>query len=168
MAIHPVLLYKLGVRCKKTKKVFDFITAHTYIMYAIVQYTYEQLRKEQIMPTVCHFEIPADDPSRARSFYEKLFDWKFQSFPEMDYQGITTGPEGKSVPGGMMKRMHPNHTITVYYDVTDVAAYGEKIKKLGGQVIMEKTAVPGRGWFAVCMDTENNPFGLWQIDKSAE
>jgi uncharacterized protein len=124
--------------------------------------------KGMIMPTICHFEIPAEDQARARSFYEKLFDWKFQPFPEMEYQGITTGPEGKSIGGGMMKRMHPNHTITVYLDVDDVTAYSEKIKKLGGQVIMEKQAVPGMGWFAVCMDTENNAFGLWQVDKSAK
>jgi len=32
------------------------------------------------MPTIVHFDLPADDPERAKKFYEKLFDlmitWK--------------------------------------------------------------------------------------------
>jgi predicted enzyme related to lactoylglutathione lyase len=32
------------------------------------------------MPRVVHFEIHAGDPSRAISFYEKLFGWKFQKW----------------------------------------------------------------------------------------
>ncbi len=29
------------------------------------------------MPTIVHFDLPADDVERAKKFYEKLFDWKF-------------------------------------------------------------------------------------------
>ncbi len=31
------------------------------------------------MPRVVHFEIHADDPERAISFYNSVFDWEFQS-----------------------------------------------------------------------------------------
>jgi len=40
------------------------------------------------------------------------------------------------------------------------------VRKLGGQA-EEKAPVPGHGWFAVCKDTEGNPFHLWQSDSSA-
>ena len=33
------------------------------------------------MPTIVHFDLPADDPERAKRFYEKLFDWKFNKVP---------------------------------------------------------------------------------------
>ena len=37
-----------------------------------------------------------------------------------------------------------------------------EVEKLGGKVVMPKTAVPGWGYLAICMDTENNTFGLWE------
>jgi predicted enzyme related to lactoylglutathione lyase len=30
------------------------------------------------MPTIVHFEIPADDIERARKFYTDLFGWKIE------------------------------------------------------------------------------------------
>ncbi|MBU0517356.1 VOC family protein [bacterium] len=120
------------------------------------------------MPTICHFEIPADDPPRCQKFYESLFGWKFEHQPQWDYYGITTGEPGKSVPGGMMKRQSPEHSVCNYIDVEDLEASAAKVKELGGQVVMERTAVPGMGWFVICLDTENNPFGLWHCDEKAK
>lgn len=119
------------------------------------------------MPTVVHFEIPADDISRAKKFYSELFGWEVNEIPKMEYWLITTSGE-KPVGGGMMKRQHPQQAITNYIDVTSVNDYAAKIEKLGGKVIVPKTAVPDMGYFAICLDTENNPFGLWQDDKNAK
>jgi predicted enzyme related to lactoylglutathione lyase len=33
---------------------------------------------------------------------------------------------------------------------------------------MQKTPVPGMGYFAVCIDTENNTFAIWETDDSAK
>jgi predicted enzyme related to lactoylglutathione lyase len=54
------------------------------------------------MPTIVHFDISTDDPSRAKKFYETLFAWKMESPPGMtDYYLIeTTGLDGKSGLGG--------------------------------------------------------------------
>jgi predicted enzyme related to lactoylglutathione lyase len=30
-----------------------------------------------VMPKIMHFEIAADDPKRAMTFYEKVFGWKY-------------------------------------------------------------------------------------------
>jgi len=30
------------------------------------------------MPTIVHFDIAADNPQRAKEFYELLFGWKMQ------------------------------------------------------------------------------------------
>lgn len=119
------------------------------------------------MPRICHFEIPADDPKRAQKFYGELFGWKFKHYPEMDYYGVMTGPDGQAVNGGMMKRQQPSQAILNYIDVPSVDSFARKAQDLGGRVVMEKTPVPNMGWFAICLDSENNAFGLWQVDKNA-
>jgi predicted enzyme related to lactoylglutathione lyase len=42
-----------------------------------------------------------------------------------------------------------------------------KVEKLGGKILVPKMAVPKMGYFALCMDTEGNVFGLWEDDPQA-
>ena len=78
------------------------------------------------MPTLAHFELPADDIERAKKFYTNLFGWKIEKWEglvnNMEYWTInTTDDKGnKGVGGGMMKRMRPEHHITNYVDVKSV------------------------------------------------
>ena len=120
--------------------------------------------------SVCWFEIPADDIKRAKKFYATLFGWKINDFPGAmpDYQHIDTGGADASPDGGMMKRMHPAHTITNYVLVPSVNRYMAKVKKLGGEVCRPKTAVPGMGYFAICTDTEKNSFAIWESNQKAK
>jgi predicted enzyme related to lactoylglutathione lyase len=55
-----------------------------------------------------------------------------------------------------------------YIGVPSVDEYLEKVEKLGGRVLMPKIAIPGWGHLAICMDTENNAFGLWQDEEKSE
>ena len=70
--------------------------------------------------------------------------------------------------GGMMQRQMPEQRITIYIDVPSVDEYADKVKRLGGQVVFPKAAVPGMGYFAVCVDQEKNGFGLWETNPSAK
>ncbi len=122
------------------------------------------------MPTIVHFEIPAEDVGRAKEFYANLFGWKIEKYSEtMEYWMIaTTDEKGEAaVCGGMMKRQKPEQGITNYIDVPSVDEYAVKIQNLGGKIVVPKMAVPGEGYFAVCLDTENNCFGIWETDKKA-
>src|SRR5262249_49881064 len=115
------------------------------------------------------FEIPADQPARAKAFYHKLFGWKINPFPSMpDYQHIDTGGPDASPDGGLMKRMHPGHTITNYILVPSVVRFMAKVEKLGGSIGKPKTAVPGMGYFAICQDTEKNIFAIWEMNPKAK
>ncbi len=124
--------------------------------------------------SIVWFEIPADDIGRAKSFYGKLFGWKINPFPGMtgpeaqNYLHIDTEGPGASPDGGIMKRMHPEHTITSYVSVPSVIAYSAKVEKLGGRICKPKTAVPGMGYFAICQDTENNTFAIWEMNSKAK
>ena len=131
------------------------------------------------MPTIVHFEIPADDVERAKKFYSDLFGWKIEKWPGTDSKGTsnmeywivnTTDDKGNkaSIGGGMMKRQDQHQQITNFIDVNSVDEYSSKIEKLGGKVVVSKMAVPRMGYFAVCHDTENNSFGIWESNENAK
>ena len=126
------------------------------------------------MPTIVHFEVPADDVERSRKFYSDLFGWKFEKWPGMEsgmeYWIINTTDNegGKAVGGGMMKRQNPLQGITNFIDVTSVDEYSAKVQSLGGKIVAPKQAVPTMGYFAVCLDTENNTFGIWETNPNAK
>lgn len=35
------------------------------------------------MPTIAHFDLPANDIDRAKEFYTDLFDWKFEKYRDL-------------------------------------------------------------------------------------
>jgi predicted enzyme related to lactoylglutathione lyase len=125
--------------------------------------------KKKPAANIIWFEIPADKPERAKKFYHTLFGWKINAFPAMqDYWHIDTGGPDASPDGGMMKRMHPGHTITQYVLVPSVTRFAAKVEKLGGKICRPKTAVPNMGYFAICQDTEDNTFALWEMNPKAK
>ena len=113
---------------------------------------------------VCHFEIPGDDPEKLVDFYGKIFDWEIEKMPgEMDYWLIKT----EGVDGGIFKRPMPEAMHINYISVDSIEEHCKLIKDAGGKVVMPRTPVPGMGWFAIALDTENNPFGIWVTDENA-
>lgn len=121
------------------------------------------------MPTIVHFDIAADEPERAKGFYEKLFDWKIELLPSpVPYYLIeTTDLDGKEGVGAVQqKEGHQNKKSFIGVDSVD--EYIEKVEGLGETVIEPKWPVPGWGYLAVCLDTENNTFGIWEENKDAK
>ncbi len=121
------------------------------------------------MPTIVHVDIPADDVERARKFYVDLFNWKFTApgFPDF-YLFETADQEGHpSLGGGMGKRGSPDQRIMNYIGVPSIDDYCEKVRLLGGRILVPKMTVPTFGFMAVCADTEGNHFGLWQDSPDA-
>ena len=128
------------------------------------------------MPTIVYFQIPSDDIERSKEFYNQLFGWKIDKFHEsntpegMENWTVTTTDDkgNKALSGGMSKRQMPQQQITNFIDVKSVDEYSSKVEKLGGKVVVPKTAVPGMGYYAVCVDTENNSFGIFESNESAK
>lgn len=109
-----------------------------------------------------HVELLTNDVSKAKDFYGKLFDWKLEDIPGMDYTLIQVG-EGTG--GGMMKNPapeSPSHWLA-YVLVDDVAAATEKAKSLGATICKEVTEVPNIGWFSVFIDPTGAALALWQM-----
>ena len=125
--------------------------------------------KKTTPANIIWFEIPADNPNRAKEFYSKLFGWKINLFPGMqDYWHIDTGGSDDTPDGGLMARKHPAQPITNYVNVPSVTQFMGKAEKLGGKICVPKTAVPQMGYFAICQDTENNTFAIWESDGNAK
>jgi predicted enzyme related to lactoylglutathione lyase len=124
------------------------------------------------MPTIQHFEIAADDVNRAQEFYKKVFGWTMQRMnnpvrAEEDYWTFETKDiEGKpGLSGGLMKRQSPQQTVTNYITVSSIDEYSSKINQSGGKIIIPKTTLPDMGFISVCLDSENNMFGLFEPNK---
>ncbi|HWZ96073.1 MAG TPA: VOC family protein [Opitutaceae bacterium] len=119
------------------------------------------------------FEIPADNLDRAKKFYSGLFGWKIGLFPGLQgpdaqkYLHIETGGGDASPDGGLTTREHIQG-ITQYINVASVDETAAKVERLGGKVRQRKTAVPQMGAYAICQDTENNTFALWETDSEAK
>jgi len=49
---------------------------------------------------VVHWELMSKDPARIASFYEKIFGWKIEQVPAMNYRSVDTGG---GINGGILK-----------------------------------------------------------------
>ena len=121
---------------------------------------------------VGHFEIPADDPERARKFYKSVFGWTLNHDPKLDYTMVRTGPtdpQGRPatpghIGGGIAKRggalLHP----TVVVVVDEITRAEESIEKNGGKIIEKKQPIGdgSMGFMGYFKDSEGNVVGLYQ------
>lgn len=124
------------------------------------------------MNKVVHFEIPVADLERAKKFYG-IFDWQMQDWPMPDgslYVGCRTAEtdpttyvpkERGSINGGMVLRNSVSRACNITMHVPSIDVYAEKVKKAGGKMLKDKTAIQG-GAYAYFEDTEGNVFGMWE------
>jgi hypothetical protein len=118
---------------------------------------------------VVHFEIPVDDDDRARTFYEKVFDWQLMPLPEMGYTLVTSGPSGDQGPtepgfinGGLMQRQDPFTAPHIVIDVGNLEDALKAVNDAGGTTVAERQAVGDMGFTAYFRDSEGNLVGLWE------
>ena len=108
---------------------------------------------------LCWFEVSSTDPEKAREFYSSLFGWKAKK-ARTNYYQMTTG----RVPhGGLIKKLPlvPSTGVYVYIHVASIEKTLTKVKKLGGRLLVAKTAIPGFGYYAFLADLDGNPIGLF-------
>lgn len=122
------------------------------------------------MNRVIHFEVQADDPERAKKFYEQAFGWKIsqamtkEESGMMDYWLLDTG-EGPGISGGMYRRGTSDEKFYTFDDtilVKDIDQAMAAVIANGGMITREKSELKGVGWFAGAKDTEGNRFALMQ------
>ena len=117
------------------------------------------------MGKVQHFEIPADDVDRARTFYADVFGWSIQGLEGYDDVALIepAGDEGEAgVIGGDLYRREKPDAPTVVITVANLERALDDVERAGGRRIGEITPMPGMGRAAYFEDTEGNRLGLWE------
>lgn len=122
---------------------------------------------------ITHFAIHIDNIERAKSFYDGVFDWGFNSYGQDDFLQIKSDKsENGELIGAMQSRKYspvPDKIIGLECSigVENIDDIIEKVKSHGGQILMPKTAIPHVGWIAKFLDTEGNLMCGMQYDNSA-
>ena len=113
---------------------------------------------------VMHFELVAKHPEKLKDFYARLFGWRPEEFPGMDY-ALLHPDAGQGIGGGVggaQNGLAPG--LAVYVQVPDVEKALAQARELGaGKVLQEPNDYPGVGRFAVFSDPEGNRIGLWKL-----
>jgi uncharacterized protein len=114
--------------------------------------------------TFVHFEINAENPTRAAKFYTTVFGWKIEPWNgSMEYLLCTTHKEDK--PGVDGAIMHSSKSGMGTYNTAAVENLPnslDTVVKAGGRIVGETQQIPNIGLFCYCEDTEGNIFGLLQ------
>jgi predicted enzyme related to lactoylglutathione lyase len=111
-----------------------------------------------------HAELSTTDLKKAKTFYGKLFDWKFDEMDGTDGMKYTTIGVGEGTGGGMMQQKIPGAPSAwmPYVLVDDIQTATKKAKSLGAAVFRDVTEVSGMGWFSILKDPTGAILGLWQ------
>ncbi|MBI4210819.1 MAG: VOC family protein [Candidatus Diapherotrites archaeon] len=125
------------------------------------------------MDKVVHFEIPADDMERGKAFYEKVFGWKIDKVPNMDYHMAITGKVDKNgrgaemnaINGGMMMRDESAPYPQVVMNVENIDETLKKVRANGGEALTPVIPVGDFGKLCRIKDSEGNVVSVWQDVK---
>lgn len=110
------------------------------------------------MAKVEHFEIPADDLDRAKTFYAGVFGFRFSEWDDQTSM-IEAGPSG-GIGGDLHLRSevpHPTIVITVD-DLDDTLA---AVVAAGGEQVGKVEQLDANSRYAYFRDTEGNVVGVF-------
>lgn len=105
---------------------------------------------------LAHFAIEADDVSRAREFYEAVFDWEFEPWGPPDFYLINNA----GVHGALQHRDEQlprgRKGFECSIAVDDLSRSTALIESSGGKLLSAPITIPGVGSLVQFEDTEGN------------
>jgi uncharacterized protein len=111
------------------------------------------------------FEIPVTDFTRAKKFYETLYDAEIMEVPfPIGKYGMLPADMQNGIGGGLVQGegFEPSDKGTIVYlnGGEDLSIPLGKVESAGGKILMPKTAIGGNGFMAYILDTEGNKVAL--------
>jgi predicted enzyme related to lactoylglutathione lyase len=109
-------------------------------------------------------ELFTDNVDAAKSFYQEVFGWKFESTGAGKDAYTLVRADGRPI-AGIVHYAKPADAARsgrwlAFMSVPDVAGAASRTKDAGGKVIMAPRVIPGRGEVAVLADPEGALFGV--------
>jgi len=101
---------------------------------------------------IAHTELATTNPEATKGFLGKVFGWSFETAKTPAGKLISFETQGGA--RGSIRRTGPAELpgSINYVLVDDLNATAAKVRKMGGQVVLPRTNVPGMGsffWFKV-------------------
>jgi predicted enzyme related to lactoylglutathione lyase len=116
------------------------------------------------------FEIYVSDISRARKFYESVFQTKLEKMgsenPDLEMWLFPGDLQASGVTGTIckMKGFEPgNNSILVYFSCADCGVVEKRVKEFGGRIQKSKESIGSNGFISLVFDTEGNMIGLHSL-----
>jgi predicted enzyme related to lactoylglutathione lyase len=110
-------------------------------------------------------EIPSADFERAVEFYSLVFKWNLTPIDCGNGERMACFPteEGAIIYSPYTKPSEDG-TVVSFTVPDSIEATISRIEQKNGKVVIPKTKIEaeGRGYFAVCLDSENNKIGLYE------
>lgn len=116
-----------------------------------------------------HFELATSDLEKTAAFYRAVFGWQIQKWDgPVDYWLVTTGDASTpGINGGLMQAGGGFSGTINTIEVDDIDAAIAKVLAHGGEMALEKDAIPGVGYQAYFKDNSGIIVGLHQADPNA-
>jgi hypothetical protein len=113
---------------------------------------------------IIHWEFVVPDADKARAFYRKIFDWRFDDTAFPGYTIIDTGSE----PAGTLKTSTraPMAGLNTYFEVSDLRLTLRNVVELGGKILVPPTEIPSMGSYAMFADPVGVAVGVLEPLKN--
>ncbi|RRN78086.1 VOC family protein [Pseudoxanthomonas sp. SGD-10] len=123
---------------------------------------------------ICWFEIYTDDINRAKKFYTDVLGTQFIDTPspieDTDFKmSFFSSPQNQGVSGALIQMQGArngncgNTSTIVYFPCEDCSIEEARVEKAGGKVIKSKMSLGEHGFCSICLDSEQNTFGLYSM-----
>lgn len=116
------------------------------------------------------FEIYVQDMSRARAFYEAVFQRPLsplaspgEEFDDMEMLAFAMDMTASGASGALVRMAgfsSGDNSVIVYFSCEDVAVEAARVVPAGGRVEKDKMSIGPYGFIALVTDTEGNRIGL--------
>ena len=110
---------------------------------------------------ITHIDIPVSDHAAATSFYGGLFGWQIAEVPGFEGYPMWQAPN-KISGGGLAPREGDFTQPRSYVEVDSISETLEKVRELGGEVLMDRSPISETSWWAVFRDPDGNVMGLYE------
>ncbi|MGK2949935.1 MAG: VOC family protein [Acidimicrobiales bacterium] len=116
-------------------------------------------------PLISHFAINADEPDRARRFYEQTFGWSLQPWGPPGFFRDSRTPVVAVVQQRRSLIDTPSQGFECTVAVDDLGVVMRRAVAAGGRVVLDPTVIDGVGELVWLQDTEGHVVGAMRYER---